>query len=195
MRSVNLYQSFEEFFENSEYMPFFMVVPTCDLDLFAKTFNDLLNENKIKKIPIFMTEIEVLKMGSEPDITFSGAYTMQVAQLCFGLTGIARHYFWIDSDTYFTRKFNKNVLYKNGILKTVIAGNVSAFSIKQWQETIRYDLPIIGQIECQKDGAIFAGSAFDTLALCKKLLGKKKDLYITTMFRAMGFIILIVCKE
>jgi len=41
----------------------------------------------------------------------------QIIKLCFGLTKIAKHYFIIDPDGYFTKNFDKNCLYYNGQLK------------------------------------------------------------------------------
>lgn len=117
-RSALLYQSYEKYFLNYENTPFFVVVPLADLDLFKQRFDDLKDQNAIKKLPEFLTEQDVLKTCGEPDITYNGSWTQQVIKLCFGMTNIAKHYIMIDSDNYFTKNFDPKVLFEGGTFKT-----------------------------------------------------------------------------
>lgn len=114
-----LYQSFEKYFVDAENTPFYVVVGKHELDLFKNAFADLQKKGTIQRMPNFMTENEVLeKCGEETDIIINGNWTQQVCKLCFGTLGIAQNYITIDSDTYFTKKFDKSVLFHDGVIKT-----------------------------------------------------------------------------
>lgn len=117
-RSFYLYESYERFSE--EKWPFYMVVPKKDIDSFV-TFFDKQKKNKlIKGLPVFLSEEEVLSMSGEPveaTLKMPGYYVQQVIKLCFGLTNLSKHYFIIDSDIFFTKPFNKSILYDNQVLK------------------------------------------------------------------------------
>jgi len=125
-RSANLYQSFEKYYIGAESIPFYIVVPEIDLDLFKNEFKLLKNESKIYNYPILITEKEIIDICKEPEIVLtSGYWAMQTIRLCFGMTNLARNYFSIDSDAYFTRTFDKHSdLFKNDILK-VMSGKMS----------------------------------------------------------------------
>ena len=58
-RSANLYESFEKYYIGAENIPFYIVIPETDLDLFKSEFNSLKLENKIKGLPIFITEHKI----------------------------------------------------------------------------------------------------------------------------------------
>lgn len=120
-RSANLYQSFEKYYVGAEKTPFYIVIPNRDLELFQNAFNTLKEQNKIQQIPIFMTEEEVLAMCDEPSgILYNENWTQQVIKLCFGMTNLAKNYFAIDSDAYFTRTFDAQYkFFKNDILRVM----------------------------------------------------------------------------
>ena len=118
-RSYNAYQSFERFFVDKS-VPFFIVVPECDVKDFENLFEDGIKKNEISKLPIIMTERDVLERAKEPveaALSMGGYYVQQIIKLCFGLTGLARHYFILDPDGFFTREFDLAYLYKDGILQ------------------------------------------------------------------------------
>ncbi|MGU9987478.1 DUF6492 family protein [Rickettsia sp. R1] len=117
-RSLHLYESFEKYFVDAENTPFYVVVGKDELDLFKNAFTDLKNKGAIQRMPNFMTENEVLEKCGEPDVTIQGNWTQQVCKLCFGTLGIAKNYITIDSDTYFTKKFDKSVLFHGDVIKT-----------------------------------------------------------------------------
>ncbi|WP_157064487.1 DUF6492 family protein [Rickettsia sp. MEAM1 (Bemisia tabaci)] len=116
-RSLHLYESFEKYFVDAENTPFYVVVGKDELDLFKNAFTDK-NKGAIQRMPNFMTENEVLEKCGEPDVTIQGNWTQQVCKLCFGTLGIAKNYITIDSDTYFTKKFDKSVLFHGDVIKT-----------------------------------------------------------------------------
>jgi hypothetical protein len=116
-RSVNLYKSFEEYFVGAEHTPFFIVIPACDLELFTKKFNDAKNEKEIKTLPTFFIEQDILQRCKEPDM-HKGSVNQQLIKLCFGTLEIAKNYISLDSDNYFTKRFNPTTLFTNGVIKT-----------------------------------------------------------------------------
>jgi len=117
-RSVILYKSFEKYFINAENIPFFIIIPVKDWQLFLDRFSTLKLNNEIKKIPHFMTEQEVFQRCGDEDISEDGIRAQQVVKLCFGSTKLARNYLMMDSDNYFLRKFNYKILFDNYMPKT-----------------------------------------------------------------------------
>ena len=114
------YQSFEKFFLNP--VPYFICVPENDLKNFESYFYEKLSLKEIKELPNFLTERQVLEMAGEPveeALQMKGYYLQDCIRLCFGLTGIAKHYLMNDSDGYFIKDFDKKHLYQNGKLKFI----------------------------------------------------------------------------
>ena len=118
-RSVILYKSFEKYFLGAEKVPFFMVIPVKDWELFIDRFQDLKEQKEIKLLPQFITEQEVFERCNESDVPIEGWLSQQVIKLCFGSTRIAKNHIMIDSDNYFVKDFDSKILFKNGILKTI----------------------------------------------------------------------------
>ncbi len=123
-KSLFMYQSVEK--NLKEDYPFFMVVPEKDITIFKNSFNDLKKENKIKKIPEFLTEEYILqkcnildKIKNGTNRLKSGWSVQQMVKMCIYSTGIAKDYMTVDSDVYFIKDFDKNILYQDGVLKTV----------------------------------------------------------------------------
>ena len=117
-RSVVLYKSFEKYFLGADKTPFYIVIPARDWDLFTDKFKNLKENNEIKNLPQFITEQEVFERCNEPDVSQDGNMAQQVVKLCFGATKIAKNYIMMDSDNYFTKNFNPEVLFENNTLKT-----------------------------------------------------------------------------
>jgi hypothetical protein len=118
-RSYNAYQSFERFFSNKS-APFFIVVPECDVRDFEDLFASGIKKNEISKPPIIMTERQILERANEPveaALSMGGYYVQQIIKLCFGLTGLARHYMILDPDGFFTRDFDPTYLYRDDVLQ------------------------------------------------------------------------------
>ncbi len=119
--SVRLYKSFEEYVE--EKVDFYVIVPGKEIDLFKKAFHEQQNRGEIKESPIFMDEKVVVDACGEDAYnkitTQNGWYVQQAVKMCFGKTGIAKNYFTMDSDIYFTRKFTTKILFKDGQAKTL----------------------------------------------------------------------------
>jgi hypothetical protein len=119
-RSYNAYQSFERFFSNKT-TPFFIIVPECDVRDFENLFVSGIEKKEISRLPIIMTEREILERAKEPveaALSMGGYYVQQIIKLCFGLTGLARHYLILDPDGFFTREFDPAYFYnKNGVLQ------------------------------------------------------------------------------
>jgi len=65
-RSYNCYESFEKYFLNNEHVPYFIIVPDCDLKSFKLLFTEKHQNRDIAKIPIFMSERQILEASSEP---------------------------------------------------------------------------------------------------------------------------------
>lgn len=116
-RCFNAYESFEK--HTKEQMPYFICVPENDLMDFETLFKNKINTKQIKKIPVFITERWLMEVAGEPidsALELPGYYRQDALRLAFGLTDIAKHYFMNDSDGYFTKEFDKNMLYRKNKL-------------------------------------------------------------------------------
>lgn len=125
--SLRQYKSFESFVEPKS-IPFYIVAPQDELELFNEKFLDAQKIGEIKNLPNFISEEEVMqKCGEkiyEKAKDIGGWKIQQIIKLCFGKTGLAENYLTIDSDTYFTKPFNPNILFKNGEARTYINDRV-----------------------------------------------------------------------
>lgn len=175
-RSANLYQSFEKYYVGAENIPFYIVIPETDIDLFRSEFDLLKNENKIQKYPIFMTEREVIEMCGEPEIVLiDGSWTMQTIRLCFGMTNLAKNYFSIDSDAYFTRVFDKHSnLFQNDILK-VMSREISSEDLERYKHDSLWLLKFSGLTQ----------TSYDHLTKIKDFWGNKVSTYYGFIFGAV----------
>ncbi|MCG8341777.1 MAG: DUF6492 family protein, partial [Chlorobiales bacterium] len=97
LRAKRMAQSVQMF--NRDNIPFYMSVPSSDLDLFKKTFDG---------IPChFLTDEEILENcikvhGPFPRL-FPNYLMQQLVKLEFWRMNTSEHYLWIDSDAYFLR--------------------------------------------------------------------------------------------
>ncbi|MBP9792303.1 MAG: hypothetical protein KBC27_03730 [Rickettsiales bacterium] len=118
--SFRLYHSYEKFVKQE--VPFYIVIPQRDQRLFFDYFNNAHKSQKIKKLPIFLTEEEVFqKCGTSTEakmFNMPGWSRQQVVKLCFSKLGMAKNYLTIDSDTYFTRPFDTDILFYKGKART-----------------------------------------------------------------------------
>jgi hypothetical protein len=119
--SVRLYESVEKFVEPIG-IPFYVVVPEKELYMFHGAFDEALASNRIKALPILMSEEKVFN-DCGPHVydkatKMSGWYAQQVVKMCFAKLGIARNYMTLDSDIYFTKPFKSQTLFKNGQIRT-----------------------------------------------------------------------------
>lgn len=118
--SLRLYESYEKFVKPTP--PFYVVMPEKEKSLFFKYFTEAKDKKQINHLPVFLTEQEVFKRCGKDVYTKSmkmrGWQQQQVVKLCFGKLGIADNYLTIDSDTYFTRPFDTNILFHNGQART-----------------------------------------------------------------------------
>jgi hypothetical protein len=174
-RSLQLYESFEKYFKEAHYTPFYIVVPKQDLVLFVEAFEKAHQDKKIRIIPNIISENYILEAANEPDVTFCGNWTQQVVKMGFGLTGIARYYMTIDSDTYFTKPFDKKILFRNGTLKT-IAWKPNENALIGYKQMILS--PWTG--ESPKGGSfIKEATGYDNLLFIKNFFGSKgKNIYV-----------------
>jgi hypothetical protein len=119
--SLRLYESVEKFVEPTD-IPFYIVVPQKELSMFHDAFAKALASNKIKALPIFMSEEDVFdrcgKHVYEKATKMSGWYSQQVVKMCFSKLGIARKYMTLDSDIYFTKTFQTALLFQDEQIKT-----------------------------------------------------------------------------
>jgi len=167
-RSLNLYQSFEKYFVGASDVPFYIILPKKDLKYFEDKFAELKNQGHISNLPKFLTELEVLERCAEPDITREGYWTQQVCKLCFGLLGIAKNYLVLDSDCYFTKRFDKKILFIGDKIKTY-AGKLTDDDIKENKEERSFFLrkpPIFNNI-----------NIYDSRMLPKKFFGNRNPIF------------------
>lgn len=165
-RSYNLYTSYVKHVKNYENIPFVIVIPKSDLDLFANYFSNF----KVK--PIFMTEEDVLTQCQEPLVSIiDGGWSQQVIKLCFGLTNFARYYFIIDSDIYFTKDVDieDDILNKYKNIPFFIVSE-RCISDKEIEEDKKKDFYIL-------NGQGTKISYFGVKSLVKSILGSSDSCY------------------
>ncbi len=126
--SLRLYESYEKFVI-PHTTDFYLVVPQKDLKLFYQQLKNAKNRNIIKKLPIFLTDEEVYRKCGEhvysKATNMTGWKGQQVVKMCFAKLNIADNYLTIDSDSYFTRTFNTNILFKNNVAKTYMPRKIA----------------------------------------------------------------------
>lgn len=209
-RSVILYKSFEKYFLGAEKIPFVMVIPVIDWDLFINRFQDLKEHEEIRGVPQFITEEEVFERCNEPGLSMEGWLSQQVVKLCFGSTRIAKNYIMIDSDNYFVKEFDPKVLFKNGVLKTIawklpnsriegdktsmLNGFISPILRNNGHQITTHDMHIFIKDffgNKKQDFYAFVLSPFlfnsDALARMKKFIDKKGGYKISTLIRLMPY--------
>lgn len=116
--SVILYGSYLSFVK--PYVPFYLVIPRHDQELFAKLFDSAYIVGFIEKLPIILYEDWVLeKTGNIPPAHFDGWHVQQVVKLAFSKLGLSRHYLTCDSAQFFTKPFDfSTAMFREGILCT-----------------------------------------------------------------------------
>lgn len=173
-RSANLYQSFEKYYVGAESIPFYIIIPEFDVKLFQNEFNDLKNKNKILKTPIFITEDALLTMCGEPTgITYNGNWTQQVVKLCFGMTNLAKNYFSLDSDLYFTSEFSdRSELFHKDTLK-VVSWKIPDSILREYKQQKLYWFGV--DHEAGKNG--LSNSSYESMTRVKDFWGNKNSTY------------------
>lgn len=87
---------------NSDQIPLFMCVPSCDLDSFKACFEGIACK--------FLTDEQILlessKSNGDLPHLFPQHLMQQLIKLEFWRMGFCRNYVWIDSDSYFIRPFS-----------------------------------------------------------------------------------------
>ena len=103
--SLLLYRSFLA--TCTQEVPFYLIVPKGDLELFVETFSRSLESIQESRRPRFLSEEEVLEAAGETvPSTFTGWHTQQVVKLAFSQLGILENYATLDSATIFTRELD-----------------------------------------------------------------------------------------
>ncbi len=177
-RSLNLYQSFEQYFVDAENIPFYVVIREEELELFKKKFEEHKKAKKILRIPRFITDQWVLKKCGEPNISKHGYWTQLVSKLCFGTLGITKYYITLDSDSYFTRPFDKKILFSGDIIKTYgYKLNKDEVEWSKNQKTVFYRFNC-SENERYNQSTVDNLSVYDKRMLVKKFFGNKNpDIY------------------
>ncbi len=209
-RSVILYKSFEKYFLGAESVPFVIVIPAGDWDLFMNRFKNLKDRKEIENIPQFITEQEVFERCNEPDISSNGGLAQQAVKLCFGSTRIAKNYIMMDSDNYFIKEFDPKILFKGGVSKTfswklpesyieknkiaILSCCINPIMRNNGQSITHYDMHVFikdffGNKKKEFYGFVMSPFVFnsDALARMKKWIDKKGGYKIATLIRLMPF--------
>jgi hypothetical protein len=114
-RAVRLCESASQY--NRDSIPFYVSVPSEDLDLFTRSLDGL----KIR----LLCDLDILKLNSAIDVErfarLPGGKAQQVVKAEFWRHGTAENYLCLDSDSYFLRDFFRSDFFSpDGHLYTVM---------------------------------------------------------------------------
>lgn len=114
---------------NQGAIPFYISVPASDRAVFVEHF---------RSYPChILTDEDVIAKSQEMygpiPSTFPLHLVQQLVKLEFWRMGLAEHYLWIDSDSYFIRNFTEQDFFRDGIPLTVMHEKTELFDfMEQW---------------------------------------------------------------